>query len=374
MKLSSMTVMLLVAMIGNNTATLTTTAQLSLSTKEATIIAQTTTEATNTTPASNTASTSTTNITTASNTENIKTTSTSSLTTTTSNIRTPSFLACQNGGIYENYICYCPSNFEGKFCEIIKNIITVDNGTTASLNVVLRITNMVFTEDLKDNTSEEYKKFENDFKRHMSIVYLSVAGFEDVKILSISAGSIIVHHEVIVRFLYNHGVTIADQFKEALEDVKENMVELSKNCDANSEMCIDDHFAVIAGMEPISPEELCRQNVEEGFQDFFTPEFENGILICVSHCGEISPHFKDCHEGTCQIEKWSGPRCSCPGGDRYLYTDNQCGGRILKLGLFIGGGVVLGVLVIITITVGICLYRAKSQKAPRNELFYETIE
>ncbi|XP_077326664.1 mucin-17-like isoform X2 [Lithobates pipiens] len=339
MKLSSMTVMLLVAMIGNNTATLTTTAQLSLSTKEATIIAQTTTEATNTTPASNTASTSTTNITTASNTENIKTTSTSSLTTTTSNIRTPSY-----------------------------------NGTTASLNVVLRITNMVFTEDLKDNTSEEYKKFENDFKRHMSIVYLSVAGFEDVKILSISAGSIIVHHEVIVRFLYNHGVTIADQFKEALEDVKENMVELSKNCDANSEMCIDDHFAVIAGMEPISPEELCRQNVEEGFQDFFTPEFENGILICVSHCGEISPHFKDCHEGTCQIEKWSGPRCSCPGGDRYLYTDNQCGGRILKLGLFIGGGVVLGVLVIITITVGICLYRAKSQKAPRNELFYETIE
>ncbi|XP_040202634.1 mucin-3B-like [Rana temporaria] len=390
MKLSVMTVMILVELIGNNTAILATTAESSLLTTEATIIAQTTTEAIHTTTTSYTAST-------------ITTKTTPLPATTISNIGPTPYCknggiydgikcicpdmfygtycennrfppACQNGGIYENGICKCSSNFEGKLCEAIKEIITVDNGTTASLNVDLRFTNMEFDENLKDYTSEEYKEFEKDFKRNMNIVYATVAGFEDVKILSISNGSIIVLHEVIVRFQYMPGENIAYQFNEAHQDVAKNLVELRKNCSANPGMCIADDFSVMVTKQPISAEEQCRQKVADEFKDFFSLEFVNGNLICVSHCGKQSPRFKDCHKGFCQIEKWTGPRCFCPVGDDYLYTDNHCDGKILKLGLYIGGGVALAVLVIIIITLGICLYRVKSQSAPRKELCYETVE
>ncbi|XP_040197679.1 mucin-3B-like [Rana temporaria] len=168
---------------------------------------------------------------------------------------------------------------------------------------------MEFTENLKDNTSDEYKTFEYDFRINMTIVYKNVTGFEDVKILSISKGSVIVLHEIIVRLLYKQNENIAAQFEKTLKDVKENLNELNKTCEANTAMCIA--FEVTSTKDPISEEEQCRQKVDDdGLKDFYTAEFENGNLICVSHCGKQSPRFKDCHNGTCQIEKWTGPRCS----------------------------------------------------------------
>lgn len=282
--------------------------------------------------------------------------------------------SCQNGGTYEHGICKCLSNFEGKFCETIKNIITVDNSTTAVLNVTLRFTERNYTENLANNTTNEYKEFEKDFKGNMSMVYKNVSEYEDVKILSIRPGSVVVLHEIILRFQYKQGVITADRFKEVLNDIDKYLEELSKNCDANPEMCIAGNFIVTPAKEPISHEEQCKQNAKEGFKDFFSAAFESGNPICVSHCDEKSSHFKNCHKGTCLIEKWAGPRCFCSDGDLYLYTDSQCGGKISKLSLFIGGGVALAVLVIITITLGICLYRAKSQTAQSNELFYETVK
>lgn len=49
----------------------------------------------------------------------------------------------------------------------------------------------------------------------------------------------------------------------------------------------------------------------------------------------------------------------CSRTDIYIYTSSACTGRISKLGLFIGSGVTIGILFIVSIILGIYIYLIK---------------
>ncbi|XP_040197682.1 mucin-3B-like [Rana temporaria] len=115
------------------------------------------------------------------------------------------------------------------------------------------------------------------------------------------------------------------------------------------------------------------EHIPNNLKQFHTLMRISGVLRCVSDCDPVSPYHFNCSSGSCNILR-TGPRCLCPETDLYIYTDDRCGGRISKLGLFIGVGVAFAVLLGVTITLGIYLYKTKRQAAQQKDSFYQSIE
>ncbi|XP_031570589.1 angiopoietin-1 receptor-like, partial [Actinia tenebrosa] len=78
------------------------------------------------------------------------------------------------------------------------NIVNLRVKVTVKVKISLRILNWNFTNEIKDKTTSDYKKFEDNFKAQMAVVYKNLEGYAGVEILEIRNGSIRVIFRVIV--------------------------------------------------------------------------------------------------------------------------------------------------------------------------------
>ncbi|XP_068129517.1 mucin-3A-like [Hyperolius riggenbachi] len=233
------------------------------------------------------------------------------------------------------------------------------------VKVELKFTNVEMTLNLLDHMTEDFKQFNAKFKSEMKTVYSglsAVPGYKDVIIRSIRQGSVIVEHDVVAEIEFKSDENITGQYDRTLQAVKRHLEELtSSNCTyGTTPMCMDGNIPHVLAIPPRSEEELCRELVPDGYTEFYSPVLSSDGLSCVSRCHLRSPNYLHCNDGVCQVERATGPQCFCSRTDLYIYSTSQCSGRIAKLDLYVGGGVTIGVLVIIIVTlIGFYLYRVK---------------
>ncbi|XP_067879674.1 mucin-17-like [Heterodontus francisci] len=132
----------------------------------------------------------------------VKTTATTIQTTTPTTTRsttttTTATNPCQNGGIWNGKKCECTDSYSGTYCEFVKDSIEIET-VEATINASVKITSETYSDKLKDNKSEEFKAFSDNFEEQMNIIYRGIEGYSGVRILSIRNGSIIVDHDVII--------------------------------------------------------------------------------------------------------------------------------------------------------------------------------
>ncbi|XP_073510895.1 mucin-3A-like [Phyllobates terribilis] len=105
--------------------------------------------------------------------------------------------------------------------------------------------------------------------------------------------------------------------------------------------------------------ERCSEQISAEYLRFYKPYVSSDGLACVTSCAPGTPAFLDCNSGNCQIKGDEGPHCFCPRTDLYLYTYSKCQGAISIVAMYGGVGASIGVLVIVSIILGVFLYRKK---------------
>ncbi|CAH2272828.1 Hypothetical predicted protein [Pelobates cultripes] len=110
---------------------------------------------------------------------------------------------------------YVQNVFLEVFCQFKEAIIEVGKANLI-VKVQMSVLNREFVKELNDHTSEEYKKFETEFKLQMNEIYNKIPGYKDVVIASLRAGSVIVDHDVIFEADYNEFVSITRQYEDII--------------------------------------------------------------------------------------------------------------------------------------------------------------
>ncbi|XP_073417757.1 uncharacterized protein [Dendrobates tinctorius] len=276
----------------------------------------------------------------------------------------PTIQPCHNGGTYDGIKCICLDNFYGPFCENVIDRVVIGPSVTTTINVFLRFADLKFDKNFENDESAEYKKFEMDFKKDMKVVYKDVPGYKDVKILSISEGSVNVDYDVIIEIEYKSDINVTQQYNNVVKDVEKGLSSIL--CNSSRDMpisnCISDGFQITKTENLKTEEELCLSNISAGFRDFYEPIVVEAGLVCVSHCDAISRSYTNCQDGSCQILNNTGPHCLCPKTDLYIYSSPNCNGKILKSGVYGGIGAAIAVLLIIICVVVVCFIREKRVK------------
>ncbi|XP_077117870.1 uncharacterized protein LOC143774308 [Ranitomeya variabilis] len=281
----------------------------------------------------------------------------------TANPNIPTIKPCHNGGFYDGIKCICLENFYGALCEHIIDRVRIGRSVTTTIGGFLRFIHLDFQNNLKDSKSDEYKKFDTDFKKDMKVVYKDVPGYQGVQILSISSGSVVVDYNIIIEIVYKSNISVSQQYKDAIKDVKEALSKIvCSNPDVPNRNCISDEFNVTETDNLESEEELCFSKVPNGFQEFFNSVVDETGLVCVSQCDPMSWKYTNCQDGSCQILNNTGPHCLCPRTDLYIYTSPNCNGRMLKSGVYGGIGAAIGVLLIIICVALVFVTRKEKDK------------
>ncbi|CAH2272811.1 intestinal mucin, partial, partial [Pelobates cultripes] len=131
---------------------------------------------------------------------------------------------CNNNGYYDGIKCICGENFYGSRCEFIVNEIRPDKLRTA-VNITVKVWNEKFSQDLGKKSSETYVKFERRFKQQMALVYTKekIPSFEGLEIISISNGSIVIQHMVLL-----------DTYAEEYDSIVNEIATILKNTNCTS--------------------------------------------------------------------------------------------------------------------------------------------
>ncbi|XP_035170147.1 mucin-3B-like [Oxyura jamaicensis] len=159
-------------------------------------------------------------------------------TTRPSTTTTPGF--CDNGGTWVNGHCVCSPGYTGDTCRYGESSIETKAETNVSVSVELRVTNQEFSEDLQNKSSETYKSFVHSFTQQMDIVYRNIEGYQGIEILSLSKGSIVVDHAIIVALLVT--ADTVEKISNVTQNVKEEIVQAAsqqQNCTENSTFCFN---------------------------------------------------------------------------------------------------------------------------------------
>ncbi|KAM9167053.1 mucin-3A-like [Mergus octosetaceus] len=310
-------------------------------------------------------------------------------------------VVCQNGGTYDGIKCICHSDFYGPACEYFSDSITTDISTegtiVANVELVVTVTNFVYTEELQDPLSEVYESFAKHFQQEMAKIYGSLTGYEGVKIINIrpaassrrgarvrraSASSPVgtgleVEHEVI--FSTVASPDLSEEFQNKTQELVAKLQETASNqgdCEQDtSVVCLAvSSSPILKGMtESSSFDALCQQRAPIGYQDYYYALTTSSTLRCVTNCTANTPSTINCNHGECHVTR-AGPQCFCQDESLYWYTGSQCSGRVSKVATGLGVAVTVLLVACITLTVLLVIWRKgrkRNTSASVDENWYE---
>ncbi|KAI2644289.1 Interphotoreceptor matrix proteoglycan 1 [Labeo rohita] len=204
------------------------------------------------------------------------------------------------------------------------SMTTASKGKELVVFFSLRVTNMMFSEDLFNKSSEEYRSLENKFVE-LLLPYLqsNLTGFKKLEILNFRNGSVVVNSKV--KFAKSVPYNITQAVQHVLEEF----------CDAasqNLDIKIDSHSLDI---EPADQGDPCKFLACNEFSkcvvNLWTKEAQclcdpgyvtvDG-LPCQSLC-VVQPDF--ClNGGECEIVPGHGAACRCPVGKFWQFIGERC--------------------------------------------------
>ncbi|XP_062858618.1 interphotoreceptor matrix proteoglycan 1 [Trichomycterus rosablanca] len=204
------------------------------------------------------------------------------------------------------------------------SMTTASKGKELVVFFSLRVTNMMFSEDLFNKSSFEYQNLENRFI-HLLLPYLqsNLTGFKQLEILNFRNGSVVVNSKM--KFAKSVPYNITQKVQRVLEDF----------CNAASQRLdikIDSH---LLDVEPGDQADPCKFLACNEFSrcvvNRWTKEAEcrcePGYVAmdgrpCQSRC-DVQPDF--CHNGgECEIVPGYGAACRCPVGKFWHFKGERC--------------------------------------------------
>ncbi|XP_029435543.1 mucin-3B-like [Rhinatrema bivittatum] len=283
-------------------------------------------------------------------------------------------VACQNGGTPNGNGCSCPVNFYGTLCQFLKDVIIVEN-IQVSIQVTVEVTNENFTPSLNDPFSPAYKIFSIRFSEQMQLVYGSIAGYQGVEIISLSPGSIIVNHKVLIEMPLSKSGNSNDlnavyaQLNQSIQQKNCTSISSDKLCFNQTATNIS-HEAI-----PNTVGACLTSNVPAAYRQYYFLMNVSSALTCVSNCSNTSANHYNCNKGRCLVIS-QGPTCFCEFSDLYWYNGDRCQVVINKRGVYGGVAVGLAVLLIIIVILAVFVYKYKNKKhshqvADLEERWYE---
>ncbi|XP_031247033.1 mucin-3B-like [Mastomys coucha] len=272
---------------------------------------------------------------------------------------------CQNGGSWSGISCVCPSTFHGSFCEFPVEQLDID---TVETEVGMEVSvEQEFSPDLEDNTSKAYRDFSSAFQGQMRKVYQTVQGFQDVEILSLRRGSIVVDYRVLLRLSFSP--QLKSVFEKVKTELKEELQRASQDgdsCQDNQTLCFkSDSIKVNTHTEKeLSPEAICHRTAPKGFEEHYFPLVEPSRLRCVTNCTPGVSGTIDCNQGQCFLQK-SGPTCRCFSTDTHWVSGPRCEVAVDWRGLV--GGLVGAATVLLLLLVALSVWVARSRSRGRHK-------
>ncbi|XP_059355141.1 interphotoreceptor matrix proteoglycan 1 isoform X1 [Carassius carassius] len=247
------------------------------------------------------------------------------------------------------------------------SMTTASKGKELVVFFSLRVTNVMFSEDLFNKSSAEYRSLENTFVE-LLLPYLqsNLTGFKKLEILNFRNGSVVVNSKAKFAKSVPYNIT------QAVQDVLEEF------CDAAAQhldIKIDSHSLDI---EPADQGDPCKFLACNEFSkcvvNLWTKEAqclcEPGYvtvdgLPCQSLC-VVQPDF--ClHGGECEIVPGHGAACRCPVGKFWHFIGERCAELVsVTLDPFLSLVCLVGVLsslyAIISLMLSMCRKCVRSRK------------
>ncbi|XP_075062625.1 mucin-3A-like [Mixophyes fleayi] len=271
-------------------------------------------------------------------------------------------IRCENGGVYNGKKCVCKDNFIGAKCEFV---LPEYKTTVIIVRVKVTVTiNDAFNVILNDKNSLEYKEFELRFETKMIKFYRDQnIKCEGIKINSLSPGSIIADHDVLMETDFNNAT---EQQQEAADLIKQTLNMTNCTPGEDDPLCFIPN-SVKAVAKEIQLEELCADSMKlspEIGQHYYAVFTTDG-LICMTNCSTENNYTLDCNNGQCSVTN-KGPQCYCEISDQYWYTGDRCQLALSKPGVYAGLAVGLFVLLIIILVLAIFLRRSQNRSEKVN--------
>uniref|UniRef100_A0A8C8GDF8 Interphotoreceptor matrix proteoglycan 1 n=3 Tax=Oncorhynchus tshawytscha TaxID=74940 RepID=A0A8C8GDF8_ONCTS len=221
----------------------------------------------------------------------------------------------------------------------------------------LRVTNMMFSEDLSNKSSPEYRSLENTFLE-LILPYLqsNLTGFKQLEILNFRNGSVVVNSKMKLDKDVPHNVT------QAVHCVLEDFCNTaSKRLDIE----IDSRYLDIEPADQATPcKFLACNEFSQCVVNSWTQEAEclcdpgystTDGLPCQSICN-LEPHY--CFNGgLCDIIQGHGATCRCPVGKYWHYHGVRCNELVLlPVDPTISIALLVGSLTLVCAIIGILVF------------------
>ncbi|XP_010212871.1 PREDICTED: mucin-3B-like, partial [Tinamus guttatus] len=287
---------------------------------------------------------------------------------------------CQNGGTWEGGLCYCLPNFQGNECQLVKENIEINDVNqcsqdffwpgevvvNATVEMKAKVTNQIFTEDLRNRSSPAFQDFEEKFKDQMDVLYKNILGYQGVVVLNLTEGSIVVDYKVILK------IPVTSTLNSTTESIVKDLVSIINTSDTCCEtdpslcsFCFNSTFTNVTSytVDDVD-EDLCDGQVPEEFKDQYSVVLTKDGVICATRCDQRVANPYTCTHGTCYVDR-SGPLCECSDQAAFWYMDKTCSSRLSKVGVAVG--VPVAVLVIATTVFTIFLIRTQRKNTEYRE-------
>ncbi|KAF6357276.1 mucin 3A, cell surface associated [Rhinolophus ferrumequinum] len=266
---------------------------------------------------------------------------------------------CQNGGQWDGLKCRCPQTFYGSRCEFAVEQVELDK-VDAEVGMEVSV-QQDFSPELNDNTSKAYSDFTNTFRNQMKKIYQNVQGFQDVEILSLRSGSIVVDYLVLLKLPFSGQLENEyEEVREALQQELKNVSQNQDSCQNNQSLCFKpDSIKVNNNSKTeLTPEAICRRAAAQGYEDFYFPLVEANRLRCVTKCTSGVKDAIDCNQGQCLLER-SGPVCRCFSTDTHWFSGSRCEVAVAWKAL-VGG--LAGAAALLLLLVALSVFFLRSQR------------
>ncbi|XP_037670478.1 mucin-12-like [Choloepus didactylus] len=284
---------------------------------------------------------------------------------------------CQNGGTWDGKQCRCKQGYFGYSCQSLLDSIPIDipEKINATLGVIVKVVNRIFTEELQNTSSPAYRTFNELFKKRMDDIYRDkdFPQYRGVNITKLLSGSVVVEHDVLLEANYT------PEFKEAFANltklVKVKIVNKTQSlpndydtCQNPSILCFSEESPRVSDSATLSfdPQEQCASKAAEDFAQFYFVEELDGKLTCVNNCTPGTRVQMDCHQGMCQLQR-SGPRCLCSETDTHWNWGETCERSTSKALVYGSVGAVAVLLVVVVVTLAIFLGQSRSKLHSRHK-------
>ncbi|XP_053116802.1 mucin-3B-like [Hemicordylus capensis] len=229
------------------------------------------------------------------------------LTSTAAPSTTAAPITCLNNGTLVGNRCDCPPPFSGQRCENAMDEVPVAT-VVATIKVFVNVENVQFQKGMETPGSEAFGKFVKIFEQQMGLLYKDVPGYQGVRVIKLSNGSVNVDHDVLLDVTFStYNASYASSVQNLTQVLEHN------RCSSNNtqdRLCFKQSLTHVTRtfLSPADLSEECKKLVPPELQQYYMAVNISDKLQCVSNCSKWHPDPFECRNGTCHIEK-EGPKC-----------------------------------------------------------------